>query len=279
MHAQARRLTPAVLPLGLVLVLAAGDGGRAANVPRPVSGEMVLVRVEPDELTKYLHGIILAELKAPAPDEHAVAKMRATALLIASQAQNGRGSRDVWQRAALRDNALKLQNALADGKIEAARKQAAGLFDMRGLPSDIRRVALKDLMELDEVEMLMTPRRRGGLGFGPAPGAGGNLDGIERKLFVLVRKQLTPAELGAEAEHIARAAAVTGAMANLLDAYAPDKKVGNKDPNDWKAQTTAMRAAAVELELAAKAKDARAVRAAAGRLIGSCTNCHIVFRD
>jgi Cytochrome C' len=278
MHTHARRLAAAALPLALGLALVGSDGGRAADVPRPVSGQMVLVRVEPDELTKYLHGAIREALKVPAPDENAVAKARATALLIASRAQNGRGARDPWQRAALRDNALKVQKALAENKLAAARKQADALLDLSGLPVDPRRVPLKDLVELDEVESLMKPRRRGGLGIGP-PTPNGNRDGIELKLIMLARRAPAQAELDAEAAELARAAAVTGAMADLLDAYAPEKKVGNKDPKDWKAQTDEMRAGAADLEAAAKAKDPKRVHTAAARLTASCTTCHEVFRD
>ena len=59
-------------------------------------------------------------------------------------------------------------------------------------------------------------------------------------------------------------------MADLLNAYAPDKKVGNKDPKDWKTWTREMRAAAEELEGAARAKDAKGTRAAAVRLTNAC---------
>jgi hypothetical protein len=278
MHAHARRLGPAVLTLALGLALVGSDGGRAADVPRPISGRMVLVRVEPDELTKYLHRVLQEELKVPVPSDRAVTKVRATALLIASRAQNGHGARDVRQRTALRDNALKLQKVLGEGQLGPARRQAAALLDMSGAPGDARRVPLNDFLELDEVERLMKLRRVGGLGFDP-PGRPGNPDGIELKLINLTRKAPTAAELDADGAELARAAAVTAAMADLLDAYAPDKKVGNKDPKDWKAQTDEMRAGAADLEAAAKAKDATRVRAAAVRLFRSCGECHGVFRD
>jgi hypothetical protein len=67
MQPQARRLTSAGLLLALILVLVGNDGGRAANVPRVASTQMVLVRIEPDDLTKYLHTVIQDGLKAPAP--------------------------------------------------------------------------------------------------------------------------------------------------------------------------------------------------------------------
>jgi hypothetical protein len=278
MHTHVRRLAPAVLPLALGLALVASDGGRAADDPRPVSGRLVLARVEPDELTKYLHRVIREELKPPVPNETAVAKARATAVLIASRAQSGRGARDPWQRAALRDNALKLQKALAENNLAAARKQADALLELSGLSADPRRVPLKDLLDLDEVELLMKPRRRGGLGIGP-PSPNSNRDGIELKVMALSRKAPAPTELDADAAELARAAAVMGSMADLLDAYAPDKKVGNKDPKDWKVQTDEMRAGAADLEAAAKAKDPKRVHTAAVRLFKSCSGCHEVFRD
>jgi cytochrome c556 len=99
------------------------------------------------------------------------------------------------------------------------------------------------------------------------------------RLIFLARKAPTAEELDADAEHLARAASVTAAMADLLDAYAPDKKVGNKDPKDWKRWTGEMRAAAEELEGAARAKDAKGLKAAAVRVTASCNECHSVFRD
>jgi hypothetical protein len=277
MYTHARRLTAAGVALALGLTLVAGDGGRAANVPRPISDQMVLVRIEPDELTRYLHKLIQDELKAPAPDERAMMKVRGTALLIAARAQNGLGARDVWQRTALRDNALKLQKALAEGKCDTGRKRAALLFDMAGASADTRPVPLTGLMELDEVESLMKGRLRGGIGTGPP--APGNRDGIEIRIMMLARKTPTPAEMDADAEDIARAAAITAAMANLLDAYTPEKKIGNKDPNDWKIHLGEMRAASHRLEVAAKEKDVNGVKAAAIKLHASCSDCHGVFRD
>ncbi|HKI32136.1 MAG TPA: cytochrome c [Gemmataceae bacterium] len=273
MHTQARRLTAVGLTLGLAFLT--GDGGQAANEPQPISGEMVLTRIEPDELTRSLHKIIQEELKAPGPDGRGITKVRASALLIASHAQSGRGARDISQRTALRDNALKLQKALADGRIDAARKQAGGLFDLGSMSAGTRRVDLKQLAELDEVESLWGPRRRGGLGFGSLAAR----DGLEIKLITLTRKPLPAATLAAEAAELARAASITAAMATLLDEYAPIKKVGNKDPMDWKAATDAMRAGAGELEEAAKAGDATGVKAAAIKVFTSCNNCHSVFRD
>jgi hypothetical protein len=240
---------------------------------------MLLLRAEPDELTKYLLKVIQDELKGPAPSERTVTKVRATCLLIAARAQDGRGAGDAWQRAALRDNALRLQRALRDGRPDGARKQAAHLLDLaeagRG---DARPVDLRPEMDLDEVEGLMKPRPRGGLGVGLVADTV-KPDGIEAKLFALVRRPLGEAEAWAQSADLARAAAVTAAMAQLLHAYAPDKKEGLKDPKDWRAWAGQMQAAAQELEAAARAKDPRAIRAAAIKVNGACLNCHEVFRD
>jgi hypothetical protein len=271
-------LTAAGLPLALALALVGADGGRAADVPQPVSGRMTPVRVEPDELTRYLHRVIQEELKAPAPDERAVMKARATALLIAARAQNGRGARDPGQRAALRDNALALQKALAGKRVDAAREHAAALFDMGRMPAGPRRVRLKGLMDLDEVESLMKARQRGGLGFGP-PGRGpAGRDGIEVALMNFARKA-PAAQPEADGEHLARAASVTAAMADLLDAYAPDGKTGAKDPRDWKTWTAELRTAAEELAAAARARDPNRIHTAARGVTARCASCHSVFRD
>jgi hypothetical protein len=274
MHTRARWLL-----LVLVVALLAGDGGRAANEPA-LSTEMVLLRIEPDELTRYLHGIIRAELKAEPPlAEHVLAKLQASALLIASEAQNGRGARDVWQRAALRDNALRLQTALAQRQLGAARRQADKLLELTGAPAGERAVRLRDLLELDDVEILMKPRPRGGLGAGASAVLPANRDGIDMRLLLLSRKVPTAAEMTADAEHLVRLATVTAAMATLLDAYVPLKQVGNQDPKDWRKWTAEMRVASEELQGAARAKDAMGARAAAQRLRTSCAECHSVFRD
>jgi len=265
MHTYVRRLSAGLL-LALMLVVAGSDGGRAANIPRVGSTKMILTRIEPDDLTKYLHKIIQAELKVPAPDERSVNQVRALALLIASEAQNSRGARDAWQRAALRNNAVKIARALAESKIDAARKHSATLFDIGAAPADTRRVDLKQFAEQDEVETLFMRQRRGGLD-------------IEVAFQNFAKKAPAAAAMGAEAEHVARMASITAAMADLIDAYAPDKKVGNKDPKDWKLSIAAMRSSAAELEAAAKAKDARQVRDAARKVNESCMNCHSIFRD
>jgi hypothetical protein len=241
---------------------------------------MVLLRIEPDDLTRYLHGIIREELKAQPPlAEHVLAKLQASALLIASEAQTGRGARDVWQRAALRDNALRLQKALAQRQIGAARRHADKLLELPGAPAGERMVQLRDLLELDDVEILMKPRPRGGLGAGASAVLPANRDGIEMRLLLLSRKVPTAAEMNADAEHLVRLATVTAAMATLLDAYVPLKQIGNQDPRDWRKWTGEMRVASEELQGAARAKDAMGARAAAQRLRASCAECHSVFRD
>jgi cytochrome c556 len=264
---------------GLLLALVAGDGGRAADLPRSISGATVLLRVEPDELTTYLHAVIQEEFKAPKPDEHVVVKLRATALLLVARAQNGRGARDLAQRTALRDNALRLQRALADGKIDVARRRAAQLFDVESTSATSRPMDLKGIMEQDEIEALFKRRGRGGLGLGLAPAGPPATDSVEMALLNWARKPPAAGQMDASAPLIQRAAAVTAAMADLIDVYAPEKKVGQKDPKLWKAAVVGMRASAQELEAAAKARDPARVRLAAQKVTANCAACHEVFRD
>jgi hypothetical protein len=258
--------------------LTAGDGGRAANVPEP-SGRMVLLQVEPDELVRYLAKVIQEELKDAAPKERSLTKARAVSVLIASHAQHGRGARDVWQRAALRDNALKVEALIREGKIDAARRQAGALFDLQAAGrADARKVDLRQVLEHYEAELLMGPRKRLGLGIG-LQGDAGPLDGIERRVMILARKPPTEAEAQAQSADLARAALVLSAMAGLLEDHTPEKGVGPKNPKDWESWTGQMRAAAEQLEGAARAKDPKAIQAAARTVNESCNNCHMVFRD
>ncbi len=285
MRGHASRLAALLLP-ALGLALLDGDGGRAADVPRPLSGRMVLEHIEADELTNSLRQVIRDELnrlvrdqlKAFHPDDRARTRAGAAALLIAARAQNGRGAREPRQRAALRDNALRIKTALADEDFKAGRRQADALLDYDRRPPRSEGAALRGLMDLEEVKCLLRGRRSGGLGVGPATPAG-NRDGIEVRIILLARKAPAQAELDAESAELARAAAVVDGMADLIDAYTPDKKVGDKDPKDWKAHTDEMRAGAAALETAARAKDVKAVQAAAARLYASCIGCHEIFRD
>jgi hypothetical protein len=118
--------------------------------------------------------------------------------------------------------------------------------------------------------------RLGGIGFGGRTGAP---DGIEAKLIRLSKKQLPTATAAKEGPALEKAAKIALALAYVAEAYTPKKKMGDKDPKDWKADVADMRASAEELAAAARKADPKAIQVSARNLIATCNNCHGVFRD
>jgi hypothetical protein len=225
---------------------------------------MVVLRVEGDELTRYLVKVIEDDLKPNDVSPQSRNRVRSAALLLASHAQSGNAARDPWQRIALRDNALRVLRALNADDLEAARKHAPNLLDVSTGPGSAGRVDLTKEMDLDEAEGIMRQRHRGGLGFESKAGA--PRDSIELRLNLYGRAGIKEAELKAQADDLARAALVISAQSVMLDTYTPDKKVGNKDPKDWRKYTSEMREAAKDLREAAKRQEAPAVKKAALRV-------------
>jgi hypothetical protein len=259
------------LVFGIVLC-----GVGRADIPRS-NEEMVVLRVEGDELTHYLVKVIEDDLKPNEVSPQARNRVRSAALLLASHAQSGNASRDPWQRISLRDNALRVLRALNAEDLETARKHAPNLLDVSSSPAPASRVDLTKEMELDEAEGIMKQRPRGGLGFDSKPGA--PRDAIELRLMQIGRVGIKEAELKAQADDLSRAALVISAQSVMLDAYTPDKKVGNKDPKDWQKYTAEMRDAAKDLRDAAKRQEAASVKKAVLRVQNSCIECHNIFRD
>ena len=96
----------------------------------------------------------------------------------------------------------------------------------------------------------------------------------------LAKKPLTDALLKKQADDIARAARITQAVAEVTLEKSPvKKKMGDKDPADWKKWTEDMKNSAKDLANAAKKGDAKGVKDASSKLNASCNNCHGVFRD
>jgi cytochrome c556 len=175
----------------------------------------------------------------------------------------GRGGAS--DEAAIRDEILKIADAIEKGDADAARKQADAL------------AAKVDV--LTDVMALFRLRMRKGIGVGPTPNAI-KPDGIEAKIMALGKKAPTPKEATSEGPGVAHAAYVTAAIAEIaLRKPAVDKKEGEKDPAKWKEWSEAMRKSSEELAQAAKAGKGPEVKAAATRLNASCNHCHEVFRD
>jgi hypothetical protein len=265
----------AAAAVALVFGITLSGGGRA-DIPRS-NDEMVVLRVEGDELTRYLVKVIEDDLKPTEVSPQVRNRVRSAALLLASHAQSGNAARDPWQRIALRDNALRVLRALNQDDLKTAQKHAPNLLDVSAAPVPAGRIDLTKEMELDEAEGIMKLRARGGLGFDSK--SVGNRDGIEIRIMQIGRVGVKEAELKAQADDLARAALVISAQSVMLDAYTPDKKVGNKDPKDWQKHTSEMREAAKDLRDAAKRQDAPAVKKATLRVQNSCVECHSIFRD
>src|SRR4051812_38953613 len=86
--------------------------------------------------------------------------------------------------------------------------------------------------ELGDVMQLFKPRPKGGVGIGPVPGAI-KPDGIELKLIDLGKKRpLGPADVAKQADPLAEAGEITGAIADVAQHYA--NKEGKKSPAKWK---------------------------------------------
>jgi len=106
----------------------------------------------------------------------------------------------------------------------------------------------------------------------------GTQNGIEEKIRTLVLKKQTPAVLEKEADELALLASRAAAVGEVLYELAPTKKVGKKDPAEWKQNSLAMRDAGIDLAEAARKKDAEAVFRAGNKLNSSCSQCHSTFR-
>lgn len=140
-----------------------------------------------------------------------------------------------------------------------------------------RKHELLDVMNL--LKLRKTDAKVSGLGVGVKPGAI-SPDGIEAKIISLTKRPLDAAKLSKESADIARMADITAAVASVTIHQCPiEKKMGPKDPADWKKWMEEMYKGAQDLSKAARAKDAAAIKTAANRLDTSCKDCHAVFRD
>jgi cytochrome c556 len=175
---------------------------------------------------------------------------------------------------------------------EEARATVEQIADMIGddkKAEDVQKRAkelAKKMMEADfgvqAVEPVMVPlklRSKGGMGVGAKAGAY-DPDGIEAKIMGLAKKKLTAAELKNQADDIAKAAKVTAAIAEVAELHKPEKKVGDKRPEDWAKWSKEMRDSALELADLAKAKkpDPDAIKKTSMKLNSTCTDCHDKFR-
>jgi soluble cytochrome b562 len=152
-------------------------------------------------------------------------------------------------------------------------------------PADLQKKAdafAKNLESLEDVMNLLKKRMKdgkGGFGIGKVP-TGDPSDGIEIRIQNMSKgRPVTTAQLKKDKDDLIQMLNRTKAIGAIALAKAPAKKVGDKDPKEWKEYSEEMIKQADEMAKAIEAGDGKAVKDAASRLNGSCTNCHGKFRD
>ncbi len=252
--------------LGLLAWSAGGtaaDAKSAAGMYKPVIPEDVLTQLITDE------GKALRDAVAKASDKKQASKARAIALLIAVYGQDEalRGGGKAAAMAGLRDTALKLAKAVADGKLDEAKKLAAdvkpsGAAAAGGQPGP---VAVTEQFEIDTLMQVFKPERGGGMEW-------------EKKLQQMRDKR--SAYTAADYQQLVPLMYRIAAVAQPTEALAP-APMGKKTPAEWVKLAREMGEQAVAAgELAHKPKpDDKAVKAAVKKLEATCTACHEKFRD
>jgi hypothetical protein len=162
----------------------------------------------------------------------------------------------------VKSTVLKIADAIEKSDTAGAKKLAESLKDE----------------DLEDVMHLMKPRKDKGLGVGGKPGAI-KPDGIELKVIALAQAAPTKKELDESSADLTKAAYVAAAIAEVAMVKTPEKKEKDKDPKEWKKWAEEMRAGALELADASKAKKPAGVQKAAEKMDSNCKSCHKVFRD
>ncbi|HZT82706.1 MAG TPA: cytochrome c [Gemmataceae bacterium] len=182
-------------------------------------------------------------------------------LVLGSYAAAGRAD-DKEDVAKAKDLVVKYASARENGDAAAAKK------------------ALDDLKKLDleAVMHVFKPLEKGKGGVGFMPGAAAP-NGIEAKI-IGTKKELSKAQLDKEGKAWLRAAYIAEAVAQVTLPKCPvQKKMGDKDPKEWKQWAEEMKKSSDDLVKAIKAKDGKAATASIKSLNKACSDCHGPFRE
>jgi hypothetical protein len=139
---------------------------------------------------------------------------------------------------------------------------------------------LKDVMDL--FKLRRPGEKVSGLGIGKTPG---NIkpDGIEAKIKSLAdprRPPIAAATLEKEQADLIRMAEIAAAIASVSTHQCTvDKKMGDKDPVEWKKWMEEMHKEAQNLIKGLKDKKPGDIRNASRALNDTCVKCHNTFRD
>jgi hypothetical protein len=275
----------AVAALALTMGFGGGDSGAAnkAGIWKPVLDDADAMTL----IQRAVENIKEAD-KLPRPNKAAARKannrIRVGAVMIALYAHSATGANKNADLAAYATTALQLAQAVKDSAPPAQVKKL--IAELAGKPSakgKMGPVAWSKLTDQEGVMLPMKLRSKGGDGIPPdlqtnqrLKGKGG--DGIEEKIRALGRRALRPPQMKKEAKALALMAEKIAALAQLNYEFAPAKKEGKKDPQDWKQWSTDMRDQALALAAAAKKNNAPMVLAATKKLYTTCVKCHGIFK-
>lgn len=241
--------------------MTAADGG--SSIYKPVLPDAEFARLVGDDAK------IIVESLEKASDKKMAAKARMSALMIAVYAQSsfGKGGAKKAELGALRDTALKVAKAVADGKFDEAKILAAdlkpaGTADTSAKPY----VAVHEPFDTDTLMQQFKPERGGGL----------DLEKNLQKLTVK-RAAYVPNDYQQLIPMLFRVAMI----AQACEAMAPARDEGKKTRAEWIKLAQEMGILSVEAGEAAKAAkpDEKKVKSILKKLEDNCSKCHVVFRD
>ena len=250
-----RRLVGSSAVAAAIAVSAGADDAASAKLMLPEGTAAKAIEADTAHLAKLFE---LTKTK-----KKLEGRVKSTALLIAGYAQSELGGKDGAKMAGVRDQAVKIAEAIAKKDMAGAEAATKGLATAKGSAGgkelDLSKQAKLELAELMDL-------------FGGSGAGGMNLE----KDIRAGRKEIS----AKDAELIgARVMVLAEYTAKLPPEFDAAKK---KTPDAWERWSSQMKKTAgdiaTEAAKGAKADAARLKKLMSG-LDGTCTNCHNVFRE
>jgi hypothetical protein len=230
--------------------LSLSSAGTAADAPAPT-----VVDADYAKLLERQVKIIDEALKTP-KDKTQVTKAKVAAVILAAIAQDDFSGANGQLRATVRDGALKVAALIDSKKFDDATKLAGELATLKAdTAAKKEKVKLTDKVNVQEIMSQFSP---------PKPGLG-----FEKVLFDLEKGK---GKKGVD-ESTPLIAAQVAIAAELTQQILPDKT-----PKKWEEFCAAMKASSVELAQASVKKEAKPINVAVSKVLGSCGDCHAVYR-
>jgi hypothetical protein len=218
-------------------------------------------------------------------EEEAIKKAQFNAVMIAAYTLSTKDGGAPQELATVRENALKIAQMVTEKKkLNDAKKLAKELLTMKanpGVKMDVPDLAKYIDDRADIMEHYKT-KMKGGDGIHPDLQSNirlkGTQNGIEEKIRTLSMKEIKPLVLDKEANELALMAYRAAVHGEVTYYFAPAKKVGNKDPREWREISLALRDTGIELANAAMKKSTENAFKASNNLNSACSRCHAIFR-